>query len=206
MGSEGTDNPKSRRHNSRIGLVPGALLGISPIYKLANLLTAARFVVQGDSMRPNFAGDQYVLVSRLAYLWDGPSRGDVVVLRHPRRRGRHYIKRIIGLPGEHVKVEIERVFINGQLLEEPYLNQDPNHQVSYTKNSGPSGQSPQMYTRDNWEVPSKEWSLDDDQYFAMGDNRADSDDSRSFGPLRRDLVIGRAWICYWPRSAWGFIP
>ena len=174
-------------------------------YRLANLVTAVRFVVKGDSMAPSFSREQYILVSRLAYLWQGPNRGDVVVLKHPKRRSRNYIKRIIGLPGETILVRGASAYINGTLLREPYLNgkmgsEDP---------SGPANVSSQYSgsTRDleKDSGPVREWSLDEEQYFVMGDNRANSDDSRSLGPLDRELIVGRAWARYWPRSAWGII-
>ena len=168
------------------------MLRFAPIYRLANLVTAVRFVVKGDSMEPSFSREQYILVSRMAYLWQGPRRGDVVVLRHPEHLSRNYIKRIVGLPGETVQVPGERIYINGGLLHEPYLNGDAGNTAS--------DESPAK--KDN---SVGEWSLGDDQYFVMGDNRSNSDDSRSLGPLGRELIIGKAWACYWPRSAWGII-
>ena len=189
-------------------------LRFGPIYVLANLLTTVRFVVQGDSMQPNFAGDQYILVSRLTYVWDGPSRGDVVVVvQHPLQRGRNYIKRIVGLPGESVRIEEHRVFINGLTLEEPYLDgpdnrgpiDDPQIRRTYDGNATPNYDTESAGGPDRLEGPDQEWSLSDDEYFMIGDNRANSDDSRSFGPLKRDLIVGKAWIRYWPRNVWGVI-
>ena len=168
------------------------MLRFAPIYRLANLVTAVRFVVKGDSMEPSFSREQYILVSRMAYLWQGPRRGDVVVLRHPEHLSRNYIKRIVGLPGETVQVPGERIYINGGLLHEPYLNGDAGNTAS--------DESPAK--KDN---SVGEWPLGDDQYFVMGDNRSNSDDSRSLGPLGRELIIGKAWACYWPRSARGII-
>ncbi len=163
---------------------------IGPARHLVNLLTTARFVVNGDSMRPNFSPGHYILVSRLAYWLNEPSRGDVVVLQHPYQQHRTYIKRIVGLPGEIVRIRGWSTFIDGQLLEEPYLDQSS------------------VVLLDDKEEPHNtfdEWTLGDEEYFLLGDNRASSVDSRSFGPLKRGLLIGKAWIRYWPRSAWGVV-
>ena len=180
-------------------------LRFGPIYKLADLLTAVRFVVDGDSMRPNFSGGQYILVSRLAYLEGGPSRGDVVVLRHPQRWGRNYIKRVIGLPGEHVRVAGCDVFIGGGILREPYLERSSTSLAGARRSGAMPGDAPPMGSAARGLGRCLERSLGATQYFVLGDNRANSDDSRCFGPLERELIVGKAWIRYWPRSAWGFL-
>ena len=159
---------------------------------VVEVLTSVRFVVQGDSMLPNFSGDQYILVSRRAMVRDGLSRGDVVVLRHPVEPRRNYIKRVIGLSGERIRLEGACVYIDDELIHEPYLAVD----------NDVDGQGPPPTT-----VLGElgEWTLGEDQLFVMGDNRASSDDSRSFGPLNRCMVVGKAWVRYWPRSAWGIL-
>ena len=201
-----TPIPKPRNRTSIAGLAQGMLLRVGPVYKLANLVTSVRFVVQGDSMLPSFARDQYILVSRMAYALNEPSRGDVVVLRHPSQSLRTYIKRIIGLPGEYIRIENRVVLINGQPLKEPYLDGGDNHQEP-TEGGGPpaDGSSMEVHDHGSRAKSTSEWFLDDGQYFVMGDNRAASDDSRSFGSLDRELIVGKAWIRYWPRIAWGKI-
>ena len=159
-------------------------LRIGVIYPLANLLSAARFVVEGDSMEPSFVSGQYLLVSRLAYLSGAPVRGDVVVLYDPARPGKECIKRIVGLPGEHVSMENGQLFVNGHSLEEPYVRGADSHRSALPE----------------------EWSLGDEEYVVLGDKRDDSRDSRSIGPLQRGAIVGKAWLRYWPRSAWGIIP
>ncbi len=134
-------------------------------------------------MLPALARNQYLMVSRLSYHTTRPLRGDVVVFRYPNQQGKEYIKRIVGLPGEHIRIEGERVFINGTLLKEPYVDAKDHCDDAYDK----------------------EWPLDDAEYFVIGDNRSDSQDSRSFGPIDQKLIIGRVWIRYWPPSAWGII-
>ena len=176
---------------SRVGVAPWSLRWLSklgPLFRAVELVTAARFTVRGESMRPNFENDQYVLVSKLTYLMAPPSRGDVVVLQHPYRHGWHYIKRIVGLPGECVEVRGGVVRIDGEPLEEPYVLE------------GHEG------TSLPWEHSvACEWPLGKGEFYMMGDNRADSDDSRAFGPVPRENIIGKAWLRYWPRQVWGVI-
>jgi signal peptidase I len=181
------------------------LLKFGPTYRLADFLTAVRFVVHGNSMQPNFVRDQYILVSRLSYLEDGPARGDVVVLRHPCQGRRNYIKRIIGMSGENIRVEGGRVFVNGQLLEEPYLNIESGLPNYYDEGIGRLSDPTPIGLLDEPDEQVYECLLGDGQYFVMGDNRAHSDDSRSFGPVDRKLIVGKAWIRYWPRNDWGMI-
>ena len=205
MKFEGISDPREfRRIPGRGGRLLDAVLRFPPAYKLANLLTAVRFVVHGDSMQPALDEDQYIMVSRMAYRWQGPSRGDVVVMRHPDRWNRNYIKRVVGLPGERVQVQDEAVYINGRALLEPYLNGsvDRGHSCGA---GDPFDNDGLLATLGPESDPARDWLLEDDQYFVMGDNRADSDDSRGLGPVGRDLIVGKAWIRYWPRNVWGII-
>lgn len=182
----------------------GALLRFGPLFRFFAFLTALRFVVQGDSMQPNFARDQYILVSRMAYLWRGPLRGDVVVLRYPPQWPRSYLKRVIGLPGETVRIEDGEVFIDEQPLREPYIRVEggsPAGPHAYGLQERGSRAEPAAGSHDG----SREWTLGDGQCFVMGDNRADSLDSRSLGAVNLDQIVGKAWIRYWPKSSWGII-
>lgn len=158
-------------------------LRVRPIYILADLLSSFRFVVAGESMEPTLASNQYLLISRLHYLVGNTHRGDLIVLHHPLHPKRDFVKRIIGLPGEHLNIKGGQVFINGNLLREPYLKKE--------------GSYPDP-------TPSQ-WLLGEEEHFVMGDNRADSQDSRAFGPIDRNLIVGRAWLCYWPAHSWGLI-
>ena len=155
---------------------------IALIYTLVNL-ACARFVVEGPSMQPNFATGQYLVVSRVNYLFTEPRRGEVVVFHYPGNPQEDYIKRVIGLPGETVEIRDTQVFVDGIQLNEPYINEPCT-----------SGNC-----RDNV------WELGEDEYFMMGDNRNHSSDSRAFGPVKRNLIVGEALIRYWPPQDWGII-
>jgi signal peptidase I len=146
---------------------------VATIYTFVNL-TTARAVVEGASMQPNFDTGQLVIVNRFVYFFDNPARGDVVVLHNPDRASEDLIKRVIGLPGETIQIKEGRVYINNTLLDEPYI-------VHFC-----------TACRD------ETWTLGANQYFVLGDNRSNSRDSHSFGPVNRALIVGKAWIRYWP--------
>jgi signal peptidase I len=157
------------------------LLALS-IFCLANL-TTARYVVEGPSMFPNFASDQFIIVSRLAYMFGKPARGDVIVFHDPENPAQDFIKRLIGLPGETITIKDGKVYANSKPLDEPYVPElCRNNQCDGT------------------------WTLDNEHYFVLGDNRSHSHDSHNFGPLDRSLIIGKAWIRYWPPEDWAIIP
>ncbi len=170
-------HPPVRRRWLARELVQTGLL-IVAVYALMNLLTA-RFVVDGSSMQPNFETGQFVLVDRLSYLLAAPGRGDVVVLISPEAPHDDLIKRVIGLPGETVTIENQQVWVDGLLLDEPYIKAAPRY--------------------------SGTWTLGPDEYFVLGDNRNNSNDSHAFGPVTRERVIGRAALIYWPPEDWGLI-
>lgn len=146
-------------------------------------LVVKNFRIQGDSMWPTLETGQCVLVERVSYRFSEPKRGDIVVFEYPRAPQEDFVKRIIGLPGDTVEITGGQVYINGEPLEEPYVHDQPT--LAYR---------PIRIT------------LGLDEYFVMGDNRNASSDSRSWGPLPRRNIIGRAWLSLWPPSRWGFIP
>ena len=133
------------------------------------------FYVKGASMEPNFEDHEYLIVDEITYRLREPARGEIVVFRPPTSTNQYYIKRIVGMPGEEVSVKGERVYINGKLLDEGgYL---------------PSG----LATYGEGVV-----ALKSNEYFVMGDNRTASLDSRSFGPIMRDDILGRTVFRGWP--------
>jgi signal peptidase I len=136
--------------------------------------------IESHSMQPNFYEGQFVLVNKLAYRLGEPQRGDVVVFHNPANPKEDYIKRIVGLPGDTIDFRDGIAYVNGLPLDEPYVNPPTRGAIS----------------GDLTVVP-------DDHLFVMGDNRPNSRDSRAFGVLEQDLVVGKAWVRVWPVSEWG---
>lgn len=132
-------------------------------------------------MRPLLADGHRLLVSRLAYHQSPPQRGDLVVLRDPVQPDMRYVKRIVGLPREHVQMDGGNVAIGGKALVEPYAQG--------------SESAPNPFPN--------QWVQDETEYFVLGDRRQDSRDSRTFGPVGRRNIIGKVWMRYWPPRAWG---
>lgn len=149
------------------------------VFLALNLLTG-RFQVRGSSMNPTLFNGEYVLVTKPNYWFRPPERGDIVVFHPPTDPSVAYIKRIIGLPGETIEIHDGKVWINGVSLEEPYIV------------------APTPYTGT--------WDLGEDEYFVLGDNRADSGDSHVWGVLPRRNIVGKAWLIYWPPESWGLVP
>jgi signal peptidase I len=160
------------------------------------------FWIPSESMLPTIEVNDRVMVNKLAYKWGEPERGDVVVFRDPREaqveesvpeavirsvleavgvrtRGRDdLIKRVIGLPGESIEVRANQILVNGTPLDEPYL--------------------------DDVEMPDEgPFAVAEDEVFVMGDNRNASFDSRRFGPVPLDDLIGQAFVTIWPLSHFG---
>lgn len=133
--------------------------------------------VEGPSMTPTLLNSQYILVDKVQYVFSSPRRGDVIVFKWPRDTSEDFVKRVIGVPGDTVHVDANgQVTVDGVVINEPYVNDLTN---PYQPNT---------------------WTLGPNQYFVLGDNRGDSSDSRDWGPVPRDDVIGRAELVYWPLS------
>lgn len=150
------------------------------------LFIAQPFIVSGESMSPTFENGEYLIVDELTYRLEAPKRGDVVIFRYPRNPSEFFIKRIIGLPGETVTIANGTVTVTQQdgstvTLDEPYV-----------KNIG-NGRD----TR---------FEVDADSYFVMGDNRPESSDSRVWGLMPRENLIGRAIVRLLPVQHAGIFP
>lgn len=135
------------------------------------------FYVKGASMEPNFEDHEYLVIDEISYRLRAPERGEVVVFRYPRNPKEFFIKRIIGLPGDLVKISGGQVLVNGKVLNEPYIERTTTGEHDVT--------------------------LGADEYFLMGDNRPSSLDSRIFGPVKKEFLIGRAWLRGWPLDRFG---
>jgi signal peptidase I len=185
----------------------GSLLELVTIVAVALGLALAiqAFVVKpyripSASMVPTLEISQRVLVDRITMHFSDPGRGDIVVFKPPRgadtdqcgvshppaeacpeptpqRSQSNFIKRVVGLPGDHLKVIQGRVWINGKQLKEPYIRPDPSCEIC--------------------DLP-QEITIPPGHFFMMGDNRGESDDSRTWGPVPKKWIIGKAFFTYWP--------
>ena len=155
------------------------------IFAFVYYLVAQPHQIQGDSMLPNFFNNEYIITDKISYRFNNPKRGNVIVFKAPNNPRRDYIKRVIALPTESVSVKDNHIFVNGKLLPEDYL--DPDEQI----NGG-------AYLPEGAET-----TLKSGEYFVLGDNRDRSQDSRTWGPITKDKIIGRVFFRYWPLRAIG---
>ncbi len=140
---------------------------------------SARIRVDGHSMEPTLHTGEFVIVNKLAYKFGSVNIGDVIVFHPPNNPTEEYIKRVIGLPGDHVVIKDGEVMVNDQVLEEPYIYAAPGYQTDLI--------------------------VDDNGLFVLGDNRNNSSDSHSWGTVPMENVIGKAVVIYWPPQNWGLI-
>lgn len=154
-------------------------VGLAVVLFLIINAVSARVRVDGFSMLPTLHDGEFVLVNKLAYRTGSPTRGDIIVLRSTTSPDLDLIKRIIGLPGDRIVIQGGRVVINGETLNEPYINAAPNYSGA-------------------WQVPPG-------NLFVLGDNRNDSSDSHYWGFLPLPNVIGKALLIYWPPPEWAMI-
>lgn len=149
------------------------------------------FIVSGSSMEPNFENGQYLIIDELSYRLHTPQRGDVMVLKYPKDPKQYFIKRVIGLPGEKVEVDNGHVTIfnsehpDGMVMNEPYL---PSQGISFPHNTSIVGGKHII-------------TLSSDEYFMMGDNRLASSDSRDWGPLPKEDIVGKVLVRALPLSS-----
>jgi len=162
------------------------LVSFALVFGFVRPVVAAPFYVGSESMDPTLHGckgctNDRLLVNKFVYRFTEPERGDIVLFE-PQQQGEKdpLIKRVIGLPGEELELRNGRVYVNGAPLEEPYLKHDP-CKPGYPKTCsfGPV-------------------TVPKDHYFMMGDNRTGSLDSRFFGPVPKDDIIGEAFVRFWP--------
>jgi signal peptidase I len=169
----------------RHGPVGGGWLGmaarVTGFRGLDALLSSRRYVVRGDSMRPTLESGHHLLVRRMSNADPGPRLGDLVIIRDPRHAGKRHLKRIVGRPGEEVRILDGMLFVDGVHLAEPFLGGLPS----------------------DLGVGERVWRLGSGEYFALGDNRLRSTDSREHGPISAGLIVGKVWLRYWPLLKWG---
>lgn len=169
-------------------LVKVFLIAFVIVWLLLRPFVAEPFIVSGSSMVPNFHDKEYLIVQKLQYYRASPARGDIIVFKYPNDPSQYFIKRIIGLPGEQIKVEQGHVFIQSdaqpawQKLNEPWIGSKP---VTFGK--------PDTVT------------LGSGEYYVLGDNRLQSSDSRVWGALPKDNIVGKVWLRVLPLSKLGII-
>lgn len=193
----GPSAPSARHQAGRaVREVVETLLLAALIFFLVRLVVL-NFRVDGESMLPNLDDGQMLLVNRNAYQYvdvngnryypfDPPERGDVIVFDPPSGSDKPYIKRIVGLPGEEVTFGDGQVFIDGELLEEDYIQDRTRCNAS--RNDTCDVMVPEGYV------------------YVLGDHRSNSSDSRVFGVVPIENVVGKAWLSYWPANDVGFVP
>jgi signal peptidase I len=136
--------------------------------------------VMGQSMEPTLNHNDFLIASKISYHLHAPERGDIVVFRPSTDPSHDYIKRVIGVPGDHLRISHAQIFINGHPLKESYLNE-------------------QWVWSDTWNNGTEDL-VPADSYFLMGDNRNHSTDSRFLGYQKKDQFLGKAWVRVWPLS------
>src|SRR2546428_465599 len=142
--------------------------------------------VLGSSMYSTLHDNDLLVASKISYKLHPPQRGDIIVFKPPDEASRDFIKRVIALPGERIRIAKSVVYINGQVLHEPYL--------------------PEAWTyNNNWPPSGQDQLIPPDEYFVMGDNRNHSSDSRTFGPITLDSILGKAEIRLWPLGDVAFL-
>lgn len=152
---------------------------ISLLLFVAINAVSARIRVDGHSMVPTFQDGEFVIVDKISYHFTDPERGDIVVFHYPRDPEQEYIKRVIGLPGEHITVNEGVVRVNGEVLSEAYIAAAPSYELDLVVPEG--------------------------EYFVLGDNRNNSSDSHNWGTVPTDYLVGRAVFVYWPLNELGLI-
>src|SRR5579859_3780431 len=138
--------------------------------------------VEGTSMLPRLVDQDRLFINKFVYHFAEIGRGDVVVFRYPRNLQVSYIKRVVAVPGDRLRIDRGKVYVNGRLLDEPYVPEEYRDVRSYEAIVVP-----------------------EDEYFVLGDHRSIAADSRDFGPVKRDLIYGKATFIYWPTQDVGVV-
>ena len=173
------DDPAEKKSSGFLRFLIDVLetLVLSVLLFLAINAISARIRVDGSSMEPTLQSGEFVVVNRLAYKIGEPEISDVVVFHFPGEPGLEYIKRVVGLPGDSLRIADGLVYVNGEPLNEPYIAAKPRYSGS--------------------------WNVPEDHLFVLGDNRNNSSDSHNWGSVPLTNIIGEAFFVYWPPTDWG---
>lgn len=163
------------------------LVVFGAVFAIIYLFVAQFHKVSGNSMFPTYHNGDFLITEKVSYRLGEPKRGDVIVLKNPRDESQDFIKRIIALPGDSIKIEDDSVYVNGTLLKEDYLPANtPTHAGAFL-------------------TEGTVVKIGANQYFALGDNRNHSSDSREWGGVTKQEIIGRAFFRYWPPQTIGLL-
>lgn len=163
------------------------LVVFGAIFALIYLFVAQFHKVSGMSMVPTMQDGDYLITEKVSYRLGNPKKGDIIVLKNPRNESQDFIKRIIATPGDNVRIEENKVFINGGAIDEAYLPADTTtHPGAFLTEKNTIRAGP-------------------NQYFVMGDNRNHSSDSREWGGVTKEEIVGRAFFRYWPPQSIGLL-
>lgn len=163
------------------------LVVFGAVFAIIYLFIAQFHKVSGNSMVPTLHDGDYLITEKISYRFGNPKEGDIIVLKNPRDESQDFIKRIIALPGDTIKVQGDSVYLNGTSLNEPFLP------------AGTPTHSGAFLTEDNTVKAGA------DQYFVFGDNRNHSSDSREWGSVTKEEIVGRALFRYWPPQSIGLL-
>lgn len=156
------------------------------IFAIIYLFVAQPHKVSGNSMVPTFLNGDYILTDKLSYRFGDPKKEDIIVLKNPRDETQDFIKRIVAVPGDTIKIEESAVYINGEVFDEAYLPEGTPTRTG-------------SFLTEGLEV-----RAGPNQYFVLGDNRNHSSDSREWGGVTKEEIVGKVFLRYWPPKSFGF--
>ncbi|MCD9023335.1 signal peptidase I [Cohnella silvisoli] len=189
-GAAGPKKPSKSRAGNEITEWIKALAIAGLLVFVIRWFLVSPFIVDGPSMQPNFWNRERIIVNKIIYDIRQPKRGEVIVFHVPEEK-RDFIKRVIGVPGDSVKVEGDTVYINGKPYAENYLKEA--YETAHAQGA--------LYNRADGNFPNNQFPdgvVPKGMLFVMGDNRANSEDSRMIGYIPMDRIVGRADLVFWP--------
>lgn len=184
--SHSETTPEPRQEHPFTEIVRFSILAILIVIPI-RMFVAQPFIVSGASMDNTFHTGEYLIVDQVTYHFDQPARGDVIVFRYPRDPSKFFIKRVIGIPGDSLTIENGKVSIVNEEYPEGFTIDEP-------------------YVEDITLAPILTETLGDREYFVMGDNRNKSSDSRNWGILQEERIVGRALLRLFPPNTIGYLP